>query len=139
VIPTVLEVPAVLRSLPLLTGCVRALAQDQGFPPRAVDEIDLALEEIFTNILNHGYPPGSPAQVKVRILPSPEEFRMEFYDYAKAFDFKAASTRYQGRPEPRRAPGGVGLFLVMRVMDQVIYEPASEGGNRMVLVKRRPA
>jgi anti-sigma regulatory factor (Ser/Thr protein kinase) len=33
--------------------------------------------------------------------------------------------------------GGIGLFLVRKVMDEVRYEPATAAGNRFILIKHK--
>jgi len=128
-----LDLPAEPEALPVLGAFAEAIALEAGFGERARNHIQMALEEIAVNILMHGSGPSSTFQVLAYL--DPGLIRWEIVDFGQPFPFEQASSRYDGVPSPDQAVGGVGLFLVKKVMDEVTYTPGTGQGNRMTLVK----
>lgn len=130
-----LEVPTDSESLPVLRAFAEAIALEAGFPERARNHIQLALEEIAINLLMHGQ--GLGPSFKVKAILEAEYLRWEILDTGKPFAFDQAASQYQGTPTAEQPVGGIGLFLVRKVMDEVRYEPATAEGNRFTLIKRK--
>jgi len=128
-----LELPAEPESLPVLRAFAEAIALEGGFEERARNHIQLALEEIAVNILMHGSGLGS--DFRIRAILGPGLIRWEILDTGKPFAFDQAASRYEGIPTVEQPVGGLGLFLVKKVMDEVHYEPATPLGNRIILIK----
>lgn len=128
-----LELPAESEALPILGAFAEAIALEAGFEERARYHIQMALEEIAVNILMHGS--GLDSHFQVLAFLEPRQVRWEIVDRGEPFAFEEAASRYAGVPSPDQAVGGVGLFLVKKVMDEVRYEPGKGQGNRMILVK----
>jgi serine/threonine-protein kinase RsbW len=132
-----LILPAESEALPVLGAFAEAIALEAGFSERARNHIQLALEEIAVNILMHGSGPNTVFEVIAEV--DPAKVRWEIVDHGKAFAFEEVSTRYQGTPSVDQAVGGIGLFLVRKVMDEVQYIPGDGQGNRMILTKFKEA
>jgi anti-sigma regulatory factor (Ser/Thr protein kinase) len=96
--------------------------------------MDLAVEELFTNIVRHGRPGGGDVSIRVDV--SGNELVIEIVDDdARPFDITAAPQVDVSRPLEERREGGLGIHLIRRVMDYVNYE-YSDGCARIVLKKR---
>jgi serine/threonine-protein kinase RsbW len=130
-----LILPAESEALPVLGAFAEAIALEAGFAERARNHIQLALEEIAVNILMHGSGPASIFKVKAALEPA--QVTWEIVDYGQPFAFDDVSSRYKGAPSPDQAVGGIGLFLVKKVMDDVRYVPGNGRGNRMILIKHK--
>lgn len=128
-----LILPAESEALPIMGAFAEAIALEAGFAERARNHIQLALEEIAVNILMHGSGPDSVFKVMASLQPG--RVTWEIVDFGQPFAFEEASTRYQGTPSVDQAVGGIGLFLVRKVMDEVRYLPDQGEGNRMILTK----
>lgn len=127
-----LELEPRTSSLPVLAAFAEAVAQEAGLDERRRHHVHLALEEIAMNLVMHGGPRAGTFQVRADL--EPERLLLEVLDSASPFPFDAASTAYPGVPDPEGPVGGVGLYLVRRLMDEVQYEPGTPEGNRMRLV-----
>ncbi len=130
-----LELPAEPESLPVLRAFAEAIALEAGFSERPRNHIQLALEEIAVNLLMHGSGQGS--YFKILAILNAEHLQWEILDTGKPFAFEQAASHYDGMPTVDQPAGGIGLFLVKKVMDEVRYEPATALGNRFVLIKNK--
>ena len=105
-----------------------------GLAPKVVHDLNLALEEILTNIISYGYTDNREHEIKVRLSMQPGEVRAEVEDDGQAFDPLAA-------PEPDTAKsleetniGGLGIHLVRKLMDGLTYK-RQEGKNLLLMKK----
>jgi serine/threonine-protein kinase RsbW len=117
----------------LAEACRRCAAgEDTAFALR------LAVEEVFTNILRHGYPDGhGPVRIGVRTPPGRIVVTLD--DEALAFDPRDAPPADLAADWSDRPLGGLGWHLVRQHVDEVHHAPLHPRGNRVTLVKRRPA
>lgn len=103
---------------------------------RLATELQLALDEIFTNIVLHGYnnKPGSPICIQAEY--GPDFLEIEVLDQARSFN-----------PEelpPLNLSGdlehGYGWYLIQKITDEVFYIPkiTKNGWNRLKIKKRYP-
>jgi len=98
-------------------------------------KVDLALEEVFTNIVRHGYDDNDPHEIVVRLHGDREKVRITIDDDGRHFNPLMAPAVDLNAALSERRVGGLGVHLVRRLMDQVRYQRRA-GGNRLTLVKR---
>ena len=92
----------------------------------------LAAEEIFTNMVKYG---GGEARVSITIEVRDHRLQLAFvHPGAVPFDVTDTDDVDVSKPITDRRPGGIGLFLVRRMMDDVTYEYA-DGVARVTLSK----
>lgn len=115
---------------------VGELAQDADLPVSKAYWLRLAVEEITTNIVRHGYRGGGVVRLTSEISPDRVWVRIE--DEAPGFDPQShdPARQLQTAPDEREA-GGFGLFLALRKLDGFCYE-RSDGQNRNTLTMFRP-
>lgn len=101
-------------------------------------DLRLATEEVFVNILQHGYA-GRPGPVHVRIDARPERITVTLTDEAPAFDPSNTQEADLGSDGEHRALGGLGWHLVRQVMDEVGHEYTAGVGNVFTLVRELSA
>jgi CheY-like chemotaxis protein/anti-sigma regulatory factor (Ser/Thr protein kinase) len=134
--PLAITCLASLQNLPALhaladKACARARA-DEG----ETLAVRLAVEEVFSNIVHHGYPGGAAGPVTVAFAIEPPRLRITIEDEAPPFDPRQAPAPDLAGDVQARAVGGLGWHLVFRLMDEVKHEVPGTLGNRLVLVKR---
>jgi anti-sigma regulatory factor (Ser/Thr protein kinase) len=97
-------------------------------------DILLAVDEAVSNIVNHGYPAaGGP--ITLRIWRQARAIHIELVDRGIAFDPATAAAPKLSGPLAQRAIGGLGLYLMRQVMDDVRYEHGTRG-NVLQLIKQ---
>lgn len=103
-------------------------------PDDAAFAVRLAAEEVFVNIVKHGYGAGS-GPVRITFDHDGDSVTLTMVDEAPPFDpLEAPAPDLDSAMEDRRE-GGLGWHLVRQVMDEVHHELAQGRGNTVKLVK----
>lgn len=129
-----------LDSLAAIAEQVKREAARAGLAKRAAYGLRLAVDELATNIVVHGYGnAGHTGPIWLATELGPEWLTVVLEDEAPAFDPRSiAPPDDLAAPAEERAIGGLGVFLVLEEVDQFDYERAA-GRNRSTLRMRRPA
>ncbi len=134
-----LTVPGKLESLEAIGQFVLRAAGEAGLDKKAAYRLRLAVDEIATNIIVHGYEEaGRQGPVALWSELDEGELRVCLEDSALPFDPHAARTPAGlDRPLEEREIGGLGVFLALRGVDDLRYERAGDA-NRNTIVVHRP-
>jgi len=90
----------------------------------------LLLEEIVSNVVRHGVN-GGTSEIRVQVTLDPEQIRLVVEDDARPFDpFTQAPVPDTTADLMQRPEGGLGILLVKRMADELVYE-RSHSGNRV--------
>ena len=82
----------------------------------------MAAEEVLVNIIRYAYSEGSPGDVELRgRVVSEGEFMLEFEDGGVPFDPTSIPPPDVNLSLSRREPGGLGFFLVRKMVNEVRY------------------
>jgi anti-sigma regulatory factor (Ser/Thr protein kinase) len=100
-----------LAEMPLLVDHVESFCGQHGIGPEVVSVVNLALEEIVTNIISYGYADEADHRIRVGLAHDGANLTARVEDDAKAFDPLQVDD-----PEI-----GLGLHLVRTLMDEVTY------------------
>ncbi|WP_407386043.1 ATP-binding protein [Ruminococcus sp.] len=97
--------------------------------------IDVAVEELFVNIASYAYDSESGiAVVQVTVHEEPLSVEITFIDNGKQYDPLAKADPDTTLPLKERKKGGLGIFMVKKTMDNVIYE-YKDGKNILTIQK----
>ena len=130
-----LDLPASHKYLNVLGACLaEVLGRVEGLadPATSVYNVQLAVHEACTNVVDHAYAgrTGGRIRVTLTLATAPGRLVVELHDTGRSFDPAGVAEPRLGEPQV----GGYGLFLVRQLMDEVSYEPRPDG-NRWRLVK----
>ena len=106
-----------------------ALSEDVMF------DLNLALEELFTNSVRHGGCAGMENAVLVRIENRPDGVNAHFSDRGVPFNPLSAPVPNIEAPLEERGSGGLGIHLVRQLMTDLEYR-REDGWNKVSM--RRP-
>jgi anti-sigma regulatory factor (Ser/Thr protein kinase) len=126
-----------LENIALITEFVNEQLEAIGCSKQARIKIDIALDEIFSNIVKFAYG-DETGIVTVRIDSpddQPDEVIISFHDSGTPFDPLAAKEPDITLPASERKKGGLGLFIVKKTMDEVRYE-YRDGQNNLTFRKK---
>jgi anti-sigma regulatory factor (Ser/Thr protein kinase) len=136
--PTARSVEIVIRNeiaeLATLRDSLERIGAELGVPGKPLMQLQVALDEIASNVIKYGWPDGGNHELSVRITGQQDRIEVEIVDDGREFDPRQAPSS-EPRPAGRRQPGGLGVHLVKQLVDRLDYERVS-GHNRTVMTKQ---
>jgi serine/threonine-protein kinase RsbW len=137
-----LSVPGRFESLALISDFITRAAQDAGFGEDDVFHIQMAVDEACSNVVEHAYGGGGDGNIVLRCRTDGSgDFRVDILDRGKPFDPDRV-------PVPQVEPGavdiddvkigGLGLYFMRKLMDEVTFRFDRQVGNHLTMIKRRP-
>ena len=118
-----------------LTALTESVGRENNVPSSIINDLNLALDEVVSNILTHGFGQGSGTEIVVRLNVEPDQISADIDDNAPPFDPLTAPPPDLGTPLQERQVGGLGVHFVKALMDTVSYERV-ENLNRLHIAKR---
>jgi anti-sigma regulatory factor (Ser/Thr protein kinase) len=107
--------------LPVLTRFLQEFWSANGLPAAEALKFELALEEVFMNVVMHGSRASQP-RVEVRLAASDADITLVVEDEGPAFDPLSVPPPESAASLEQRPVGGLGVFLVRQMMDTVEYQ-----------------
>lgn len=132
----VFRVPARMESIRVVVAKVRQKAEQVQFDEQAIYQCRLALDEACTNIIEHSYADKPDGEIEVVIRTHDGELSIQLTDFGEPYNPAIVPTPQIGERIENARPGGLGLYMMRTVMDEVSYTPGPRG-NSLVMVKRR--
>jgi len=127
----------ILTALPSLMTTVNRFLDQHTVPREAIFRINLAIEEIVTNIIKYGYDDKHPHAITVDLALFPETIRLQLKDYGHPFDPLQAPEPDIHVPLEQRKVGGLGLFLVREIVGRIVYRRENDANILEMDIKRQ--
>ena len=126
---------AAVENIPRVTDLVNAELEALGCPMKAQMQLDVAIDELFSNIAFYAYAPGTgKVTLRLEAERSPRAVTITFIDSGMPFDPLAAADPDIGLAADKRSVGGLGVYLVKKSMDAVRY--AYRDGQNMLSIRK---
>jgi serine/threonine-protein kinase RsbW len=123
-----------LSELTTLGEKLESVGSALGLPQRCLFEINLALDELFTNIISYGFQDQSEHFIRVNISADRDVLTVVLEDDGIAFNPVASIPPELPCSLDECKVGGLGIHLVKNLMDEVAYERRA-GTNVLTLKK----
>ena len=130
-----LELTNQLSEIGKLTDLLEQLAEAWNLSEDVLFKANLALDEIVSNIIRHGYGASGDHRIRVRIGLERGDLIMEVEDDAPEFNPLDAPEPDTRAPLEERAIGGLGIFLTRKLMDNMSYRRSGDK-NILTLSKK---
>jgi serine/threonine-protein kinase RsbW len=127
-------VPGDPAQLPVLTRFLQEFWSAAKLPPTHAPNFELALEEVFMNIVMHGSQPGIASSVELSLALADDGLTMIIEDNGPLFDPLTVPSPDLTSSLAERPVGGLGVFLVRQMMDAVSYSRVG-ARNRLTMSK----
>lgn len=139
-IPTDVEIAlnGSVNELERLAAEVAGFCRRHGFDDDVEFDLNLVLEELFTNTVRHGGGREQPDAARIRMRATSEGVEVEYRDRGVAFNPLEAPAADVTSPLIERQPGGLGIHLVRQIMSDVRYRRAGDE-NELTMVRRMEA
>jgi serine/threonine-protein kinase RsbW len=128
--------PARFEFLDEVRDHVAAKARQGGFGERAVYSVQLAADEAASNIIEHAYDGLPDGSFRLRCECSNDGLIMTFLDHGRPFDMTKVEKPDVTADLSARKIGGLGVYLMHKLMDQVAYK-VTRSGNFLSLIKQK--
>ena len=110
----------------------------EGIDARLLPTVDLALEELFTNMVKYNTTTETPVEIEIARIDGGVEVTMTDHG-VEPFDVTRAPEVDIGAPIEKRRPGGLGLHLVRRMLDSIEYEYSKEARRSRITFRKTQA
>ncbi len=118
-----LTVDATVESIRVITEFVDEQLEQLGCPMKAQAQIDIAIDELFSNIVHYAYHPEvGPATVRVEVVEDPLSVVITFIDQGVPYDPLAKADPNVNLSAEEREAGGLGIYIVKKNMNEITYE-----------------
>ena len=131
-----LTVPSDTTYLAQVRAAVIEVVGKELFPPAKASLIALAVDEAVANIMEHAYPPGSDGgKIDVVLDANPKRFEVLIRDRGMSFDPRIAPDVDMQEHVKAGKKGGLGIFLMRRIMDEINYSYKQGVHNELQMIK----
>ncbi len=130
-----LKIEAAVKNIEVVTDFVNAELEKLDCPPKAGTQISIAIDELFGNIARYAYTPDvGNAEVLLEVEENPLSVIITFIDSGKPFNPLEQAQPDTTASAAERKIGGLGIFLVRKIMDMVEYE--YKNGHNILKIKK---
>ncbi len=131
----IINIKSRLSGIEIMTEQLGKMCKEWDINDDVAFSMNLALEEIVTNIINHGYNGREEYPITIRFTLDKHDLRIQIKDGAPEFDpFDLPEPEDLDKPLEERNIGGLGIHLVKKFTDNFSYR-RSNNKNIVTLIK----
>jgi len=130
-----LKVKSQTENLSEIRDFVSGNAAKAGISSSTIDNIILAVDEACTNIIKHAYKLSPQGEIIIRIDYNEEKFTITIIDYGKSFEPDRIPRPDLQKYYREHRVGGLGMYLMKSLMDDVEYKTVPGKYNQVLLSK----
>ena len=130
-----LTLAATLENIDQITEFIDQELEMLDCPMKAQMQIDIAIDELFSNIARYAYAPETgDATVRFESSQDPAAVQITFIDRGVPYNPLVKADPDTSLSAEERQIGGLGIFIVKKNMDDVSYE--FRDGQNMLTIKK---
>lgn len=130
-----ITVDAAIENITEVTAFVDEQLEAFDCPMKVQMQIDIAIDELFSNIAHYAYKPEvGKATVRVEFDEEPRAAVVTFVDRGVPYDPLAKKDPDVTLSAEERKIGGLGIYLVKKSMDDMFYE--YKDGQNILIIKK---
>lgn len=114
---------------------VKRTAEEAGIIQDLIDKIMLAVDEACTNIIKHAYKSNPDGEINISISYSNKKFTVKIKDYGTSFEANSIPEPDLQKYYREKRVGGLGMYLMKTLMDEVKYVSIPGKYNQVLLSK----
>jgi serine/threonine-protein kinase RsbW len=131
-----ITLPGTLDSLAQISDFITDATARAGLDDHAAWQVQLAVDEAATNIIQHGYEDAKRGDIELAWRLDGDELVVTLRDYGRRFNPDDVPAPDITSPLEERQAGGLGLYIMSRLMDTVRFDFDDAQGNLLTMVKR---
>jgi len=129
--------PARYKSLDDMRQFAAQAAKDAGMDDIEVYAVELAVDEACTNIIEHAYGLDKGGEIECTCTAANDCLTVILRDHGKPFNLSSVMEPDLSSGLEKRPLGGLGVYLMRQLMDEVRFETLGEAGNLLTMVKHK--
>jgi anti-sigma regulatory factor (Ser/Thr protein kinase) len=133
--PLTLRFTNQLAEINRLGQALEEFATQHALTPKTAFELNVVLEEILKNVISYGYDDAGAHEIEMRLSCSDGVVHAQVEDDGRPFNPLAMQAPDTTASLEERPIGGLGIYLVRKLMDSVEYR-RQEGKNILTMTKR---
>ena len=130
-----LKVPSVTDNLYLIRDFIRMVAEKAGFNNEKQEQITLAVDEACTNVIKHAYKFNARRLIDIAIQIDQQKIKITITDKGRGFNYSKLQDPDLKTYIKESRHGGLGIYLIKTLMDDVRYEFNPGIKNQVQLTK----
>jgi serine/threonine-protein kinase RsbW len=130
-----IRIGAEVKEIERLNRLVRQFGELHEIPGRALYAVNLALDELVSNVILYGYDDPAGQQIIVRLEIDGPELCAWLEDGGRPFDPGSVEAPNLSAPLEKRQIGGLGIHLVRSLMDKLEYR--HDGSKNLLTLRKR--
>ena len=136
VFPEISFASATIDDIPVVTEFVETELEKIDCPIKIVYQINVAIDELFSNIVKYGYPTQTgPVKVRLEHREDPDRIYVRFEDEGIPYNPLNSADPDVTLSAEERGIGGLGIYMVRKTMDNVKYM-YEDGKNILTIMKK---
>ena len=130
-----LTIAATVENIEAVTDFVNQQLEELACPMKAQMQINIAIDELFSNIAHYSYNPEiGQATVRVEVMENPLAVSITFIDNGVPFGPLSKEDPDLTLSAEERQIGGLGIYMVKKSMDEITYE--YKDGQNILSIKK---
>jgi serine/threonine-protein kinase RsbW len=130
-----LKIPSQKDNLEIIRNFVSSIAKRVGLEETDVNKIELAVDEACTNVIQHAYEGDDSQKIDIAVKIDYSKFTVVVTDKGKTFKMDEIEMPDMKEYLAELRVGGLGIYLMKTLMDEVDYRAKSSGENEVTMVK----
>ena len=130
-----LKIPGQTDNLEIIRDFVAGVAQKVGFDLGESNKIELAVDEACTNVIEHAYQHDESKDIDIAIKIDYNKFTVVVTDRGRSFKLEEVELPDMNSYLAELRVGGLGIYLMKTLMDEVDYKSKPGGKNEVTMVK----
>ena len=122
-------------SLDEIREFVGEAARQVGFSNKEIYSIQLAADEASSNIIEHAYAGIENGKIEIDCSSLDGGIIIVMRDQGKSFNPSSVPEPNVKADLSNRKIGGLGMYLMRKLMDELSYESSAETGNTLTMIK----
>ncbi|MCL4562801.1 MAG: ATP-binding protein [Chloroflexi bacterium] len=129
--------PGRFENLARIDEFVRQGAELAGLNEDDIYSVRIAVEEACSNIIEHAYGGEGKGSIFCTVCPDESGLTITLVDHGLPFDPRCVPPPNLHADLSHRKEGGLGLYFIQKLMDEIHFDSSANSGNQLILIKRK--
>lgn len=125
------------NNLDAIRDFVGEAAERAGFSGREMYSVQLAADEACSNVIEHAYAGIPNGEIEIACKVEAGQITIIIHDHGKEFDITKVRKPNLSKNLSEREIGGLGVYLIHKLMDEVQFSSSKKNGNTLTMIKRK--